>query len=231
MKHLAGMLLALLPLGSIAQVPQDFELVYRFTFNGQYLGKVTDRFQRMSNQQYQLTSVAKPEGGLALLLPTLTLTSKGSFKPQQLIPSSYRQVRSNAPQKAAQANLDWTKKTLSHQYKGNTEQVALPPGTQDALSQLYVFSVMEELPGKFEMPVTNGRRLLTYRYEKLPAEPVVTPMGSYETFEYRRIASPDENAISVWVAPALHHLPVRIRVKEESGTFEQELVKLNYRST
>lgn len=231
MKYLSGLLLVLLPLGSNAQVPQQFELEYRFTFNGQYLGKVTDRFQRLNSQQYQLTSVAKPEGGLALLLPTLTLTSKGSFKPQQLIPSSYRQVRSNAPKKAAQANLDWTRKTLSHQYKGKTEQEALPPGTQDALSQLYVFSVMEELPGKFEIPVTNGRRLLTYRYEKLPSEPVITPMGSYETFEYRRIAGPDENAISVWVAPALHHLPVRIRVKEESGTFEQELVKFNYRST
>jgi hypothetical protein len=231
MKFLSSLFFSLLPLHVLAQVPQQFELVYSFTFNGQYLGNVTDRFQRLNNQQYQLTSIAKPEGGLALLLPTLTLTSKGTFKPNQLLPASYRQVRSSAPEKAAQASLNWTKKLLTHQYKGKTEQETLPPGTQDALSQLYVFSFMEELPGRVEIPVTNGRRLLTYQYEKLPAEPIVTPMGSYETFEYRRIARPDENAISVWVAPALHHLPVRIRVKEESGTFEQQLIKLNYRAT
>jgi hypothetical protein len=231
MNHFLGLLLALMPLGVFAQVPQQFELVYRFTFNGQFLGKVTDRFQRLSGQQYQLTSVAKPEGNLALLLPTLTLTSKGAFKSQQLVPTSYRQVRSNAPQKAAQASLDWSRKLLTHQYKGKTEQEALPSGTQDALSQLYVFSIMENLPGKLEMPVTNGRRLLSYRYEKYPAEAIVTPLGSFETVEYRRIAGPDENAISVWVAPALHHLPLRIRVKEDSGVFEQQLIGMNYRAT
>ncbi len=107
----------------------------------------------------------------------------------------------------------------------------MPAGTQDALSQLYVFSIMENLPVKFEMPVTNGRQLLTYRYEKFPAEPIVTPLGSFETVEYRRIAGPDENAISVWVAPALHYLPLRIRVKEDSGVFEQHLIGMNYRAT
>lgn len=231
MNYLTGLLLALLPLGAIAQVPQQFELVYRFTFNGQYVGNVTDQFQRLNDRQYQLTSIAKPEGHLALLLPTLTLTSKGAYKSRQLIPTSYRQARSNAPKKAALASLDWSKKLLTHQYKGRAEQESLPPGTQDALSQLYVLSIMENLPGKFELPVTNGRRLLIYRYEKLPAEPIVTPLGSFETFEYRRIAEPDENAISVWVAPALHRLPLRIRVREESGTFEQQLIKLNYHAT
>lgn len=231
MNHLSGLLLALLPLSVFAQVPQQFELVYRFTFNGQYVGNVTDRFQRLSGQQYQLTSVAKPDGKLSLLLPTLTLTSKGMYKPNQLIPTFYRQVRSNAPQKAAQASFDWSKKLLTHQYKGKTEQEALPAGTQDALSQLYVFSIMENLPGTFEMPVTNGRHLLTYRYEKYSADPIVTPLGKFETVEYRRAAGPGENAISVWVAPALHHLPLRIRVKEDSGVFEQQLIGMNYRAT
>jgi hypothetical protein len=231
MNYLLGLLLALLPLSILAQVPQQFELVYRFTFNGHYVGNVTDRFQRTSGQQYQLTSIAKPEGNLAFLLPTLSLTSKGAFKSQQLVPSSYRQVRSNAPQKAAQANLDWSSNLLTHHYKGKTEQESLPPGTQDALSQLYVFSIMEELPVKIEMPVTNGRQLLTYRYEKYPAQPITTPLGSYETVEYRRIAKPGENAISVWVAPALHHLPLRIRVQEDSGIFEQQLIRMNYRAT
>lgn len=231
MKYVLGLLLALVSLGVSAQVPQRFELVYRFTLNGQFLGNVTDRFQRREGRQYQLTSVAKPEGHLALLLPTLTLTSQGTYKPQQLIPKFYRQVRSNAPAKAAQAEFDWSKGLLMHHYKGRTAETPLPSGTQDALSQLYVFAMMQALPDKLDMPVTNGRKLMTYRYEKRPGPRIETPLGSFDTVEYRRIAEAGENLISVWVAPALHHLPVRIRVKEDTGVFEQELIKLDYQAT
>jgi hypothetical protein len=231
MNYFLGLLLALLPISILAQVPQQFEIVYRFTFNGQYMGKVTDRFQRLNGQQYELTSEAKPDGSLAFLLPTLSLTSKGALNSQQFVPRLYRQVRSNAPDKAAQAELDWSKGLLTHLYKGKSEQEALPPGTQDALSQLYVFSLMDSLPGKLEIPVTNGRKLLNYHYEKFPAPPIVTPLGSFEVVEYRRIAGPGENAISVWVAPALNRLPLRIRVQEDSGVFEQELIQMNYRAT
>jgi hypothetical protein len=231
MKYFVAILLAFLPTSILAQAPQQFEVVYRFTFNGHYVGKVTDRFQRLNGHQYQLTSEAKPDGSLSFLLPTLSLTSKGVLNSQQFVPRLYRQVRSNAPEKAAQAELDWSKGMLTHLYKGKSDQEALPPGTQDALSQLYVFSLMEALPGKLEMPVTNGRKLLTYRYEKFPGPPIVTPIGSFETVEYRRIAEPGENAISVWVAPALYRLPLRIRVKEDSGLFEQQLIKVSYRAT
>lgn len=232
MKQLSflGLLLACLPLAAVAQVPHEFELVYRFTFNGYDVGTVTDRFQRADSTHYQLTSVAKPDPSLAFLLPTLTLTSRGRFTGSQLLPLFYHQARSNAPEKAVVAELDWTRGTLTHQSKGRSEQAALPPGTQDALTQIYVFAMMEALPGQFEMPVTNGRRLLTYRYEKRPGPPVTTPQGTFETVEYRRIVDPGENQISVWIAPALHYLPVRIRVQEDSGIFEQQLIKLDYRA-
>jgi hypothetical protein len=59
---------------------------------------------------------------------------------------------------------------------------------------------------------------------------VTTPQGTFETVEYRRIVDPGENQISVWIAPALHYLPVRIRVQEDSGIFEQQLIKLDYRA-
>lgn len=230
MNYLLGFLLAVLPVSVLAQAPQQFELVYRFTFNGHYLGKVTDRFQR-ANGQYQLTSEARPEGNLALLLPKLFLSSEGEFKSQRFIPKQYRQVRSNAPDKAALAEFDWARGMLTHVYKGKSEQADLPAGTLDALSQLYLFTLLEELPGKLEIPVTNGRQLLTYRYEKHPGQAIMTPLGSFETVEYRRIVEPGENAISVWVAPALHHLPLRIRVQEDSGIFEQQLIRMNYRAT
>ena len=84
MRALANFLLFLIALAVTAQASaqapglKEFELVYRLTLNGQYLGKVTDTFKR-DGSQYQLESIAKPEGKLAALLPTLTLSSQGEI--------------------------------------------------------------------------------------------------------------------------------------------------------
>jgi hypothetical protein len=230
MKSFVALLLALVSSSVLAQGPRQFELVYSFSFNGQYVGNVTDRFKR-EGSQYRLTSEARPEASLAFLLPMLTLSSEGEMQAQRFVPRRYQQARSNAPEKITVAEFDWPRGMLTHQYKGKTQQAALPEGTQDALTQLYAFTLAGELPLQLTFPVSNGRKLITYRYEKFPAERIDTSLGSFETVEYRRIAEPGENAISVWIAPALHHLPLRIRVQESSGIFEQLLIRLNYRPT
>lgn len=229
MRIFIALLLALVAPSILAKTPQQFELVYRFTFNGHYIGEVTDHFKR-EGVRYRLTSSAKPKGNLALLLPLLTLTSEGEIKSQGFAPIRYQQVRSNAPGKPTVAQFDWPKGVLTHQYKGKTAQAELRKGTLDSLTQLYTFTFMGELPKEIEFPVSNGRKLITYRYEKQPAERISTPMGSFDVVEYRRIADPDENAISVWIAPGLNNLPLRIRVREDAGTFEQQLIRMNYKS-
>lgn len=230
MKTFFALLLALFATSVPAQGPQQFELVYRFTFNGQHVGNVIDRLQRDGNR-YRLSSTATPDRELAMLLPTLTLTSEGLIQAGNFVPFRYQQVRSNAPEKTAISEFNWPSKQLTHRYKGKTVQSPLPKGTLDALTQLYAFTLAGKLPPQLEFAVSNGRKLIDYRYEKLPGGRIATPLGTFEVTEYRRIAQPDENAISVWIAPALHHLPLRIRVREESGLFEQQLVRLNYKAT
>lgn len=230
MKAIAALLLALICASAAAQSPQQFELVYRFSFNGQYVGNVTDSFKR-DGSRYRLSSIARPDQKLSFLLPVMTLTSEGVIQSSSFVPSRYRQVRSNAPEKAVMSEFSWASGQLTHQYKGKTSQVTLPKGTLDALTQLYAFTLAGKAPAQLEFPVSNGRKLIHYRYEKLPGGRMTTPMGTFEVIEYRRIAQPDENAISVWIAPALHHLPLRIRVREESGLFEQQLIRLSYKAT
>jgi hypothetical protein len=227
MKSFIALLLALIATPVLAQGPQQFELVYSFTFNGQYVGNVTDRFKR-EGSQYRLTSEAKPSGTLALLLPVLLLSSEGEMKADRFIPHRYQQVHSNSPNKSAVADFDWANGVVTQQYKGRTQQAHLPEGTQDALTQLYSFTLAGKEPPRLEFAASNGRKLISYRYQKVPGERIKTPLGTFETVEYRRIGAPGENAISVWIAPALHHLPLRIRVREDTGTFEQQLIRLSY---
>lgn len=234
MRALANFLFFLISLAVTAQASaqtpnmKEFELVYRLTLNGQYLGKVTDTFTR-NGSKYQIESIAKPEGKLALLLPTLTLSSQGEILLQRLFPRRFSQSRSNAPEKTAVAEFDWTQGVITHLYKGKNTQTVLPAHTLDALSQLYSFTQMDNLPEQIEWPVSNGRKLTTFRYAKRPAERIEAALGSYEAIEYRRIADPEENEISVWVAPSLNHLPLRVRVREDTSVFEHQLVEINFK--
>ena len=43
MRAIVALLLAIVSMAVPAESPQQFELTYRFTFNGQYVGNVTDR--------------------------------------------------------------------------------------------------------------------------------------------------------------------------------------------
>lgn len=226
MKAFAPIFALLVSCSVHAQDLRQFELTYRFLLNGQIIGQVTDTF-RQEAAQYQLKSVAQPDRDLAFLLPTLTLSSEGSIRDQHFYPLHFNQLRSNAPGKVVAADFDWTRKILTHTYKGRTQTLPLTDGTQDALSQVYSFTLLDKLPDTLDLPVSNGRKLMTYHYEKQPATRIDSPLGSFDAVEYRRIARADENAISVWIAPELHNLPLRIRVRENSGVFEQQLARAN----
>ena len=229
MKAIVALLLTLIWASAAAQQSLlQFDLVYRFSFNGQYVGNVSDSFKR-DGSRYRLTSIARPDQKLAFLLPVMTLSSEGTVQSGAFVPARYRQVRSNAPEKAVQSEFDWASGQLTHHYKNKKSQVTLPKGTLDALTQLYAFTLAGKAPPQLEFPVSNGRKLIHYRYEKIPGGRMTTPMGTFDVIEYRRIAQPDENAISVWIAPAFHHLPLRIRVREESGLFEQQLIRASYK--
>ena len=74
--------------------------------------------------------------------------------------------------------------------------------------------------------MVSGRDLNDYRYARTDGGAIQTPLGSLATQRYERIGqTPDQKAISVWVAPAYHNLPVQIGVSEDGVIVEQRLVR------
>lgn len=228
-KHL-GMWLAISLLGmNIAYAaPQQMDAVYDLYRNGQKLGSVTDHFKR-TGKNYQIVSETTATGSLKLLWPgTLRLESKGEVRRTGLRPTSFTHARSDKPQKTAQATLDWPKKSISYQYKGETRQEnGLREGTQDQLSQLYQFVFLPKLPPDYSLDVVSGKSRHDYRYNQRDGGKITVPAGEYAVREFSRIQSPDDDkAVTVWVAPAQKNFPVQIRVVEEGTTLEQRLVQL-----
>lgn len=207
--------------------PSQMNLVYDLYRNGQKLGQVTDSFTR-SGARYTLVSETRATGPLKLLWPgNIRLESVGAVTPQGLRPAQFQHARSDAPNKLATARLDWKKRSIAYQYKGESRQVnGLQNGAQDQLSQLYQFMFLSKPPVDFGLQVVSGRDLNDYRYARSDGGAIQTPLGALNTQQYQRITDkPDEKSVTVWVAPARNNLPVQVRVVEDGVTLEQRLVR------
>lgn len=208
--------------------PQRMEAVYDLYRNGQKLGSVTDHFTR-TGKSYQITSETRATGSLKMLWPgTIRLESKGEVLKTGLRPRSFIHARSDKPNKTAQALLDWPKRTIRFQYKGELrEESGLRDNTQDSLSQLYQFSFLPRLPPNYSLDVVSGKNRNDYRYAQRDGGMLDVPAGQFAVREFSRIQSPDDDkSITVWIAPARNNFPVQIRVVEDGATLEQRLVKL-----
>lgn len=222
-------LVLLLSAGASAASPQRMEAVYDLYRNGQKLGSVTDQFSR-NGKRYQIVSETHATGSLKMLWPgSIRLESRGEVVPTGLRPQSFTHARSDKPQKTAQAQLDWPKRSVRFQYKGETrEENGLRDNTQDALSQLYQFTFLSRLPVDYSLDVVNGKGRNDYRYAQRDGGKLEVPAGQFAVREFTRILSPDdEKAVTVWVAPARNNFPVQVRVVEDGVTLEQRLVKLS----
>lgn len=208
--------------------PQQIDAVYDLYRNGQKLGSVVEHFTR-SGKRYQIASETQATGSLKLLWPgKIRLESKGEVIRAGLRPVNFTHARSDKPNKTAVATLNWPKRTVAFQYKGETrEETALRDGTQDQLSQLYQFVFLPRLPADYSLDVVNGKGRHDYRYARRDGGNITVPAGRFAVQEFtRRLASGDDNAVTVWVAPARQNFPVQIRVVDDGATLEQRLVRL-----
>ncbi len=219
---------ALLAANSAHASPQQIGAVYDLYRNGQKLGSVTDSFTR-SGKLYQIVSEARATGPLKLFWPgTIRLESQGAVNENGLRPNSFRHARSDRPNKTASAALDWNKRSIRFQYKGEIrDEGGLRDRTQDQLSQLYQFVFMPRLPSDYSLDVVSGKTRNDYRYRQRDGGKISVPAGQYPVQEFDRILGPgDDKAITVWVAPGHNNFPVQIRVVEDGVTLEQRLVRL-----
>jgi hypothetical protein len=213
--------------GGVSYAPQRMEVVYDLYRNGLKLAQVTDTFTRSGNR-YRLVSETHATGPLKMLWPgTIHLESTGVLSAAGLRPSEFQHARSDAPHKLATARLDWERHSIAFQYMGRSWQVdGLRSGAQDQLSQLYQFMFVASLPADYTVQVVGGRNVNDYHYVRSDGGTMQTPLGALATQRYQRITQkPDDKAITVWVAPAQHNLPVQIRVSEDNVTVEQRLLR------
>lgn len=183
-------------------------------------------------QAYHFKSYSMPVGLLAFKKDetrdeqSAGLVLAGKLQPERY---SFLQLRDNETHRNVEINFDWLRQeaTNHHKDKNSKWTMTVPLHTTDKLSyQLALMLKLANNPEKrFSLDVADGGRIKNYDFEILGEERVYTSLGSYKTIKIHHHRYHKDKNITLWCAPKLNYLPVKI-IQEESGkpTFISTLI-------
>lgn len=174
-------------------------------------------------QKYHFKSYSMPIGLLAFKKDeTRDEQSEGQITDGLIQPEHYSfvQLRNGKIRRDVELKFDWNRKEVSnhHKHKNNKWLLAIPEQSFDKLSyQLALMLKLADKPDKrFSFHIADGGKLKEYHFEILSEERVYTSLGSYKTIKIQHQRYQKGKIITLWCAPELNYLPVRM-VQEETG--------------
>jgi len=228
----AALLAVAIPSAAATPAPQAISAHYDMFRNGMRIATMTETFEA-TDGGYRITRDSEAVGLLALFIrEPLRIVSSGRLTASGLQPQFFEGKRSDADPRRARADFDWPAKQLTLTRDGRTETLNLPPATQDLLSSMYQFMFLDlETLRRFELSMTNGRKLDHFLYTINRGVEIDTPIGRMTTIHLVKQHRPDESGTEIWIAPQHRNLPVKMLIQEEDGArYEQVITKLEIKS-
>ncbi len=195
-------------------VETEFEV--RTEIDGAPEGAAKIVFNLLDGQQYQLTSLIKPQGLAALIVSDLMQTSEGQLTKSGLQPLSYLYQYGDKVDKTYSAKFDWTNKTVNLTTAKGTKTEEITDGTQDLLSFMYQFMYVAPLE-RMQISIATGKKLATYDYSFGGEENINIPLGEIKTIHIVHENENTDEKTELWLAIDYQYLPVKIRKIEKNG--------------
>ena len=227
----AGALLFLLlsPVLSAEEIP-DFIANYRVELNGIQAGELVRSLSTEESGQRLFTSTSQAKGVFALIKPdVITESSRWHWNGEGVQPDRYVYERSGGKkEKWLEMQFDWDNGTASIDDKEQPWQLTLEPGTLDKL--VYQISLMHDLDEhskNISYRIADGGHIKTYNIQVVGTETVTTPMGKIQAVKLiRQRDSDSDRETTLWCAPALNYMPVKLTHKEDGTTFTAMIRRL-----
>jgi Protein of unknown function (DUF3108) len=198
--------------------PQSISASYEVLWNGSRIAVVNETFEARDGA-YRILSESRAVGLLALFArEPLRLDSSGQVTASGLRPLHFEGKRGDKDPRRARADFDWAAGQLTLTRDGTTDHLKLPAATQDLVSVMYQFMFLDlARRDRFELAMTNGRKLNQHWYTIRPDVEIDTAFGRMTTLHLVKQHRPDESGAEIWLAPQHRHLPVRMVVLDEDG--------------
>lgn len=213
-----------------AEPPHDalrpFSATYHLSRAGILFGEVVVTLSISPEGDYRYRARTLTRGPVTLFRDDeVTEESEGRLVDGAVRPDRYSYShRRDDDTRDASLTFDHGAGVVRHAIGGTRWTLPVPAGTQDKFSQQLALmrSLLDgiERPG---FPVADGGGLRTYRYEPVGRETLETPVGPVDAVALARRKDDQPSRMTLWLAPALRFLPVKIERREEDDRFTMSL--------
>ncbi len=190
---------------------------YEVFKSGVQVAQIEETYTQTPQQMYQLTSIARPVGLLAMFKPEkIIMRSTGKITAQGLQPLTFVYERENDPARSNHAEFNWTQHELVLQRQNTRNVLTLPDGTQDRLSVMYQFMFLNlKTNSTLDFPLTNGNSLSQSHYALSTGEMLTTPAGKFATLYLDNQSKAGESRTEIWLTP--QRLICQMRITDGNG--------------
>ena len=209
------------PIPDIAYIPPRLPRHAQLTFAVQYgsggfkVGEVKHVLENV-NGRYTLHAETQTTGLVSLFKSyQLSQTSAGTVSILGLRPDNFIETKTDSSGKhLSTARFDWLNNKIH--FADGTSKVLLDQ-TQDILSLSYQLSQMPLNFETFPIALSNGRNINPYFIAIGEETTISTTMGDLKAIPLRKVQSPNEDGLIVWLALEYRLLPVKILYLDKSG--------------
>lgn len=221
---------------TLANSVADFEAVYEVGLNGLNVGELKQTLETLDDGTQELFSRTKAKGVFKLIKSdVIRETSAVTMTDGEVRPEQYIYDRSDSDKdKHIELNFDWSAGEVAIDDEKHPWVLDIKDDTHD--KHAYQLQLMLDLQADTESltyQIADGGKIKTYDIAILGRETVTTPLGRIETIKLRRERDADsERETTLWCAPALGNLPVRLEhIEKDDSRFIAVIKELKGRDT
>jgi hypothetical protein len=196
-----------------------FEVDYDIERSGLTLIEMHRRLLVSADGDYRFESDSRPTAALRWLFKDhIHETSSWRFAGNNPRPQVYRYERSGGRnEEAIELVFNWSEHTVTDKRSKPVWSTTIPPETTDKL--LYQLQLMVDLRDDsktLDYTVADDGKIRHYHYRKVGEETLDLDPGVFKTIKLRQ--DDGRRSTTIWCAPALNYLPVRIEHTEKDGS-------------
>jgi len=198
--------------------PQPFEAEFVLESHGVTIGETHWKLTR--DTQGFVWESSSNAAGVAVMFGENSIIERTEWRrtDDALRPVRYRYRRSGRRDKVVEIAFDWGTGVAYNTADGDTWHMQVPTGTLDKLS--YLLALMDDLgAGKRNVryDIADGGRLKEYRLHVSGSDTLLTEVGSLETLKVVRERPDSDRQTTLWMAPSLGYMPVRVEHRDPDG--------------
>ncbi len=208
---------------------RSFDAGFQVTNYGVPLGSLTLQLTLTEGGEYLYHAHTRPERLVDWFqTDEVQETSEGVLQNSSIVPHAYEYRLGNGETRnLTRLQFDWPDQRVWTESGGTRWAQEISPGVQDKFSQqLAIRFDLANGRQQVSYQVADGGRLKRYQFRVVGREWIQTPLGRLKCLKVNRSKEGRAPDFTIWFAPSLDYLPVRIERDRFLGRYRMELKQL-----